>query len=373
MARIRTVIGLMSGTSMDGVDVALVDTDGTTVSRFGPFRTYAFSEADRDIVRAAVTEARTVSARDERPAAMARAEAMITDRHAVAVERFLSDFQVEREAVEAVGFHGQTVFHDPARGLTIQLGDGAALADRLGMTVVWDLRADDMAAGGQGAPLAPVFHRALAETAGFSGPTAFINIGGVANITWIGSDGTLIAFDCGPGNALIDDWIQEKAGKAYDPDGSIARTGAPPDRALLEDLLGDGYFSAPPPKSLDRDHFAIPALAGMSAADGCSLLTHFSVQAIASSADLLPEPPVKWIATGGGRHNGYMMELLGKALGGRLVMAEQCGFDGDAIEAQAFAYLAVRALGRMPISYPGTTGVSKPLTGGIVSPPERKP
>ncbi len=373
MARIHTVIGLMSGTSMDGVDVALIDTDGSTVSRFGPFRTYAFSAADREIVRAAVAEARTVAAREDRPAAMARAETMITERHAEAVERFLADFQVSRETIEAVGFHGQTVFHDPARALTIQLGDGAALADRLGMTVVWDMRADDMAAGGQGAPLAPAYHRALAATAGFSGPSAFINIGGVANITWIGSDGTLIAFDCGPGNALIDDWMQEKTGRAYDPDGSVARSGAPPDVDLLEELLGDVYFRALPPKSLDRDHFAIPALAGMSVADGCNLLTNFSVQAIARSADLLPEQPVRWIATGGGRHNDYMMDLLGKALDGRMVMAEDCGFDGDAIEAQAFAYLAVRSLKRMPISFPGTTGVSEPLTGGIVSPPARKP
>lgn len=354
---------------MDGVDVALIGTDGTTVSRFGPFRTYGYSEADRDLVRAAVAEARTVGHRDERPVAMARTEAMITDRHGAAVERFLGDFDVAPETIDAIGFHGQTVFHDPARRLTIQLGDGAALADRLGVPVVWDMRADDIAAGGQGAPLAPVFHRALAASSGIAGPLAFVNIGGVANITWIGGDDTLVAFDCGPGNALIDDWMQARTGKPFDPDGSVARSGAPPDPIVLERLLRDGYFAAPPPKSLDRDHFAVAELSGMSVADGCNLLTHLTVQAIARSAGLLAEPPMKWIATGGGCHNAYMMEMLAIALGNRLTTATECGFDGDAIEAQAFAYLAIRKLEGLPLTFPGTTGISSPISGGILSLP----
>jgi anhydro-N-acetylmuramic acid kinase len=373
VAQIRTLIGLMSGTSMDGVDVALLKSDGNAIAGYGPFRTYEFSTADRETVEAALAEARTVGGRDERPPAMARAEFTITDRHVQAVERFLDDFGIARADIDAIGFHGQTVFHDPGRALTIQIGDGQALADRLGIPVVWDMRADDMAAGGQGAPLAPVFHRALAEAGGIAAPCVFLNIGGVANVTWIGQGGELVAFDCGPGNALIDDWIRANSSEMFDRDGAAARAGMEPDPVRLERLLEDEYFHRPPPKSLDRDHFEIEGLSGMTPEDGACLLTHLSVQAIARSAGLLPEPPQVWVATGGGRHNAYMMELLSDALDGRLVQAEQCGFDGDAIEAQAFAYLAARSLEGLPLTFPGTTGVGKPLTGGRLSTPARKP
>jgi anhydro-N-acetylmuramic acid kinase len=372
VAKIRTIVGLMSGTSMDGVDVALIRTDATAISEFGPFRTYDFSRSDRDMVEAALVAARTVSSRDERPEPMAIAEAMITERHVEAVERFIADFAIERRDIDAVGFHGQTVFHDPARALTIQIGDGQVLADRLGMPVVWDMRADDMAAGGQGAPLAPVFHRALAESAGLARPAAFLNIGGVANITWIGPAGDLVAFDCGPGNALIDDWIRARTDDAFDRDGETARSGAAPQADLLEALLSDEYFRRPAPKSLDRDHFTIPGLSGLEVADGARLLTQFSVAAIARSVALLPAVPEIWVATGGGRRNAFMMEILADALDGRLVQAEDCGFDGDAIEAQAFAYLAARSLEGLPMTFPGTTGVQNPMAGGRFDRP-RKP
>jgi anhydro-N-acetylmuramic acid kinase len=373
VTKIRTIIGLMSGTSMDGIDIALIRTDGNAVSEFGPFRTYDFSEPDRNKVKAALIVARTVSARDERPADMARAEEMITERHIEAVERFIADFAVERHDVDAVGFHGQTVFHDPAKALTIQIGDGQELADRLDMPVVWDMRADDIAAGGQGAPLAPAFHRALADSADLPRPAVFLNIGGVANITWIGPEGDLVAFDCGPGNALIDDWIRAGTDDAFDRDGAIARSGAAPQADKLEALLRDEYFHRPPPKSLDRDHFTIPGLSDMEVPGGARLLTQFSVEAIARSVSLLPADPEIWVATGGGRRNKFMMEMLADALDGRLVQAEDCGFDGDAIEAQAFAYLAARRLEDLPLTFPGTTGIAQPLTGGRLSLPARKP
>jgi len=369
----RTILGLMSGTSMDGVDVALITTDGRSVSDFGPFRTYDYSDADREIVKSALDAARTVDNRDERPAPLALAEKLITDRHVEAIEQFITDFALRRQEIEAVGFHGQTVFHDPARALTIQIGDGQAMADRLGMAVVWDFRAADMAAGGQGAPLAPVFHRALAEKAGLASPSAFLNIGGVANMTWIGQDGDLVAFDCGPGNALIDDWMQANHAGRYDRDGTVARKGADPDSDRLETLLDDDYFRRPPPKSLDRDHFSIPGLAAMSVSDGARLLTRFSAESIARSERLLPAPPEIWVATGGGRRNAFMMELLKQALGGRLVSAEECGFDGDAIEAQAFAYLAARHLENLPLTFPGTTGIGQNATGGRLTRPKCKP
>jgi len=358
---------------MDGVDVAMIRTDGESIADFGPFRTYSYSSDDRSVVEDAIAGARHLKERNDRPEALAVAEALITKRHVEAVERFLADFSIAREDIDAVGFHGQTVFHDPGRGLTVQIGDGGELARHVAIPVVWDMRADDMAAGGQGAPLAPVYHLALARTAEILRPAAFLNIGGVANITWIGPDDELVAFDCGPGNALLDDWMREKSGEAFDRDGKTARSGAEPDTSSQEAVLADDYFRRPPPKSLDRDHFVVPGMDGLCVADGARLLTRLTVASISGATAFLPVSPKVWIATGGGRRNLFLMELLGDALAGSVVTAEQCGFDGDAVEAQAFAFLAARSLRGMPLTFPGTTGVRRPLTGGRLSKPARKP
>jgi anhydro-N-acetylmuramic acid kinase len=261
------------------------------------------------------------------------------------------------------------VFHDPARGLTVQIGDGQALADRLSLPVVWDMRAADMAAGGQGAPLAPVFHRALAETAAVAGPVLFLNLGGVANVTWVGVGGELIAFDTGPGNGLMDDWMMERRGKPFDEDGRLA-AGGTPSSALLADMLGQPFFSQPPPKSLDRLTFSTASLAGLSDADGAATLLHFTARSVARSLDLLPALPNACYASGGGRRNAALMRLLAGLLDPIPVAPiEALGYDGDATEAQAFAFLAVRAWDGEPLSYPLTTGVRAPLTGGRLSRP----
>ena len=370
MAEIRSAIGLMSGTSLDAVDVALIETDGQRIFRFGPAHTYPYQETDREIFRRATSDARALTDRAARPGILAEAEALVTLRHAEAVETFLAEERIAPGDVDLVGFHGQTVFHDPAKALTVQIGDGHHLADRLGIAVVWDFRAADMAAGGQGAPLAPVFHRALAETAGLAGPVMFLNLGGVANITYVGFDGELIAFDTGPGNGLLDDWTFERTAKPFDSDGRLAAQGTP-SAAILAELLANPYFALPPPKSLDRNAFSARSAAPLSDADGAATLLQFSARTVAAALRHLPEPPRACYVSGGGRHNAELMRALRDSLRDtRLEPLEALGFDGDATEAQAFAFLAVRAIEGMPLSYPLTTGVPEPLSGGRVSHPK---
>jgi anhydro-N-acetylmuramic acid kinase len=250
----------------------------------------------------------------------------------------------------------------------VQIGDGQALAERLRIPVVWDFRAADMNAGGQGAPLAPVFHRALAETAGLEPPILFLNIGGVANVTYVGAGGELIAFDTGPGNGLLDDWVLGRTGKPFDVDGRLAASGTPSEE-ILHVLLSHSYFALTPPKSLDRNTFAVSALAALSDADGAATLLQFSSRSAAAALRHLPERPRHCFASGGGRHNVALMQALRNSLQIPLLPLEEAGFDGDATEAQAFAFLAVRSLRGMPLSYPLTTGVSRPTTGGIHSTP----
>ena len=376
MDPVLTVIGLMSGTSMDGIDVALIKSDGETVSALGPARTFAYGDADRAILARAMDAARTLTDRNERPEPLAAAERLVTQRHVEAVRRFLDETGIAARAIDLVGFHGQTVFHDPARRLTVQLGDGDALAQALGIDVAWDFRAADVAAGGQGAPLAPVFHRALAHHVKLDLPVAVLNIGGLANVTWIGPDtpengdaaaGALIAFDTGPGNALIDDWMRIKAGLGFDRNGEIARRGLQPTDDMLLSLMADSFFEVPAPKSLDRNHFSLTPLDHLELADGARILVYFTVASIARAPAWFPAPPKSWIVTGGGRHNGYMMEVLRRNLQTRVHIAEEIGLDGDAVEAQAFAYLAARTATGKPITFPGTTGIAAPIPGGRIN------
>ena len=376
MDPVLTVIGLMSGTSMDGIDVALIKTDGETVSAFGPARTFAYADADRAILAAAMDAAGTLTDRDQRPEPLAAAEHLVTQRHIEAVRQFLDETGLAASDIDLVGFHGQTVFHDPARRLTIQLGDGDGLAQALGIDVAWDFRAADVAAGGQGAPLAPVFHRALASHAKLDLPVAVLNIGGVANVTWIGpehaengnpAEVALIAFDTGPGNALIDDWMRKKADLSFDRNGDIARSGVLPNDDTLLTLMSDSFFEVSAPKSLDRNDFSLKPVDHLQIADGARVLVYFTVSSIARAPAWFPAPPKAWIVTGGGRHNSYMMEVLRWHLRTPVHAAEDFGFDGDVVEAQAFAYLAARTAAGRPITFPGTTGVSAPMSGGRVS------
>jgi anhydro-N-acetylmuramic acid kinase len=370
VANVSAAIGLMSGTSMDGIDVAHLATDGESFVEPGAARTYPWSAADRACLAAAVTAAPGISRREERPEPLAEAERLVTERHAEAVERFCKESGLALAAIELIGFHGQTVLHDPERRMTVQLGDGQALADRLNRPVAWDFRAADMEAGGEGAPLAPAYHAALAKRLG-EAPIAFLNIGGVANVTWVGADGRLMAFDTGPGNAMIDDWVRQTTGQSFDQDGRLAKAGEPR-RDIVEAYLRHPYFDEPPPKSLDRNAFDLAPLAGLSPEDGAATLLAFTVEAILAALAHLPAPPRRWVACGGGRLNVGLMERLSAALAARgqaLVSAEDAGLDGDAIEAQAFAYLAVRAARGLPITFPGTTGVAAPTTGGRIASP----
>jgi anhydro-N-acetylmuramic acid kinase len=361
-----TALGLMSGTSLDGIDVALVETDGERVARFGPVGYRPYAEGERDLLRRALAAATALTDRAARPGVLAEAEALVTRAHAQAVEDFLEAQRLDRRDIAVVGFHGQTVLHRPERRLTVQIGEGAALARRIGVPVVFDLRAADVAAGGQGAPLVPVFHRALVTNLQRPHPVAVLNIGGVANVTYI--DGAeLIACDTGPGNALLDDFMMAKSGAPCDRDGAAAAQGQV-DESWLASALAHPYFAAPPPKSLDRNAFARFDACGLSIANGAATLTAFTAAAVAAVVRLLPRAPRSWIVAGGGARNPTMMRMLGERLAPASVEAAQMlGWSSDAIEAQAFAYLAVRSLNGLPITFPGTTGAPRPMTGGVIA------
>jgi anhydro-N-acetylmuramic acid kinase len=366
MSKVMRAVGLMSGTSMDGIDMGLIETDGEARVRRLAAASVAYPDDFRARLRRALLEAQAIRQRDERPGSLAAVERELTERQADAVQRFLGDRMLQPSAVDVVGFHGQTVLHRPEIGLTVQLGDGPLLARTLGIDVVWDMRAADCAAGGQGAPLVPVYHRALASNIA-ERPLAIVNIGGVANVTWIGRDGSLVAFDTGPGNALIDDWMLRHTGKAFDEDGRIARSGKLPAGDVFMRYLSAPYFERPAPKSLDRGDFPLSHVDGLALADGAQVLTYVTVSSIARAVGHFPEPPARWIVTGGGRRNTYMMETLRWHLQQPMQIAEDVGLDGDVMEAEAWAYLAVRSRLALPITFPGTTGVPRPMTGGVLA------
>jgi anhydro-N-acetylmuramic acid kinase len=370
MARV-TAIGLISGTSYDGVDVALLDTDGEEIGELGPTGYRPYSDQERDVLRRAIAVSATLTDRTARPKLLAKAEELVTDMHAEAVEAFLAANGTPPSAIGVVGFHGQTVLHRPDRGLTIQIGNGSALAARLGIPVVYDFRAADLAAGGQGAPVVPVFHRALVRLLKRAHPVAVLNVGGVANVTFIDGKSDLVAFDTGPGNALIDDFVQQRTGQPQDDGGRAAAAGSV-DEAAVARILTHPFFAKPPPKSLDRNAFRHWAaeegrLAGKSTQDGAATLTAVTAAAVAHAVTVLPRPPAGWIIAGGGTRNPTMMRMLAERLAPTPVeTAGAVGWSADALEAQAFAFLAVRALKGLPLTFPTTTGVPRPLTGGVL-------
>jgi anhydro-N-acetylmuramic acid kinase len=352
-------IGLMSGTSLDGVDAAWLETDGVTVSGFGPSVTIAYDEGLRRDLRGILDLAPGLEPNDLR---LMDVEARLTDYHVQAVRAL-------GRPADVIGFHGQTILHQPERRRTWQIGDAARLARETSVAVVHQFRLDDMAAGGQGAPLAPVYHQALARD--LPKPLAVLNIGGVANVTWIGPDGTLIALDTGPGNGPLDDWAARRAGMPFDRDGALARSGQA-NALVLRRLLNAPYFARPAPKSLDRLDFAsvlaASGLDALSAQDGAATLVAFIATAVATAS--LPERPLRWLVSGGGRRNPAIMTALAQRLADPVEPVEAAGWDGDALEAQCFAFLAARTQTGLPISFPGTTGVSRPTTGGRIAAPK---
>jgi anhydro-N-acetylmuramic acid kinase len=354
-------LGLMSGTSLDGIDAALVETDGETVRHLGARLTVPYPTERRERLRSVLGGIGDVGA----------IERDLTLFHAEVVRLLLERAGLAAAAIDLIGFHGHTILHRPDQRRTWQIGDGALLAAETGITVVNDFRGDDVAGGGQGAPLVPVFHRALAQ--GLETPLAVLNLGGVGNVTWIGENGiggdcALLAFDTGPGNALIDDWALIHSGRPVDEDGRLAASGRA-DAAAEQAFLRHPYFERRPPKSLDRDDFAAFArglVAGMSAGDGAATLTALSAAAVAAAARHFPKPATRWLVCGGGRHNPRMMAALRARLGAPVEAVEAVGWDGDAIEAQAFAFLAVRTQRNLPITFPETTGIDRPLVGGRI-------
>jgi len=359
-------VGLMSGTSMDGVDAALVETDGGALIRPRGFYFQAYAPELRARLADAMAYARTV----ERPTytdAVRAVEAELTAVHGEAVEELIAETGA---APELVGFHGQTLVHRPDAGWTWQIGDGPGLAARLGLPVVHDFRAADMVAGGQGAPLLPVFHRALAGGAREADASVgVLNLGGVGNLTWLGAGlGQWLSFDTGPANALIDDWMAHTVGAGRDEGGALAASGRVDETALAR-LLDHAYFAQPPPKSLDRNAFSWTPVAALSPADGAATLTAFTAETVALALAHLPAPPSRLLVCGGGRHNATLMATIAARTGLRTQPVEAIGWNGDALEAQAFAYFAVRRMTERPITFPETTGAREPTVGGIVANP----
>lgn len=350
---VRRALGLMSGTSLDGIDVALIETDGQQRVAPGPALTVPYPADFRERLRGVLGGVGSVG----------EVEAELTRLHAEAVAAFRA--RHPGGAIDLVGFHGHTILHRPAEHRTWQIGDAALLARLLGIDVVGDFRSADVAAGGEGAPLAPLYHAALA--ASLEKPLAVLNIGGVANATWIGAGGEIIAFDTGPGNALIDDWARRHTGQAADLDGALARAGHAAEEPIVR-FLGHPFFARRPPKSLDRDDFRDAVPQGLSPADGAATLTEMTAAGVAVALRHLPAPPREWLICGGGRRNPAVMAALARRLGAPVRPVEAVGWDGDALEAQAFAYLAVRSTRGLPLSLPTTTGAPAPTRGGRLFP-----
>lgn len=355
----QTVIGLMSGTSLDGIDAALIRTDGQNQLETGPWVTVPYADDFKGQLRA-------ILGRQEAPDELVAA---LTHKHAEAVSSLLTKAQGWGGVPALIGFHGQTIYHAPhrpsnsgeAQGLTVQIGDGAELARLTGIDVVCDFRSADVLSGGEGAPLVPAYHQALAHA--LDKPLVVLNIGGVANITYLGPSGELMACDTGPGNALIDDWMLRHGGVPVDEGGAAAAQGHV-DEKLLGRMLEDPFFEQPLPKSLDRQAFARYADLPLSMRDGAATLTAFTAAAVARSFALLPAAPHRLLVTGGGRHNPTLMRFLERYCQLKPEPVEAVGWQGDALEAQAFAYLAMRSRLGLPLSYPLTTGVKEPMTGG---------
>jgi anhydro-N-acetylmuramic acid kinase len=361
-------IGLMSGTSRDGIDAALIETDGEN-----HVRPLAFLDAAYDCeTRAAIVVACDLAMSQKAPGyhvKIAACEAKLTALHIVLVARLMAQAAVSAEHISVIGFHGHTVAHRVDLHWTWQIGDGQKLANAFQIPVVFDLRRNDVAHGGQGAPLLPIYHRVILSDA--TADVAVLNLGGVANLTWLGRGGQLLAFDCGMASALIDDWIAIHSDHSYDFNGVLAASGIV-DKVALSRMLNDPFFEEPIPKSLDRKDFNLDAVVHLSAADGAATLTAFTAKSVAIGIDMLPARPKRLMVAGGGRKNSTMMAMIGDCSGVPVEPVDARGWDGDAVEAQGFAYMAARRLKGLPITFPETTGVASPVIGGRVALPETK-
>jgi anhydro-N-acetylmuramic acid kinase len=355
------VLGTMSGTSLDGVDAAVLETDGRVIKAFGPSDYRPYTEAERAVLRAH----------------LGRWQDDNVIQSAKIVEMAHTSLMASFADIDLAGFHGQTLAHDPGGRGTHQCGDGQHLADALGVPVAWDFRSHDVASGGQGAPLAPFYHFALAKWIGATAPVAFLNLGGVGNITWVGprfddpaDTGALLAFDTGPANAPINDVMLARRGIDYDENGVLAATGTA-DTDIIAGFLAHPYFCRPAPKSLDRDAFSglVADIAHLNDADAVATLTQAVAASVGQAMGQCPSPAKQLFVCGGGRKNATMMRAISDAVQSEVMPVEAVALDGDMLEAQAFAFLAVRTARGLPLSAPGTTGVIRPVSGGRVARP----
>ncbi|MEC8623075.1 MAG: anhydro-N-acetylmuramic acid kinase [Pseudomonadota bacterium] len=356
-------IGLMSGTSADGVDLALIRTDGQAFIETEGFHTESYDHALRQKIFDVLGRA----------GSPLEVELLVTKAHAIAIQRFLEEIEIKNsydQPIDVIGFHGHTTLHRPAEGKTIQIGDGQHLANLTGINVVCNFRTNDVAHGGEGAPITPIFHSAIAQ--GLEKPLAVLNIGGVANVTWIGEGkNNFMAFDTGPGGGQLDEWTELLTGKRFDRDGELARSGKV-DQDILRALLLNSFFDRYPPKSLDRIEFSIDPVRKLDAAGGAATLLEFTCEAILRAEEYFPAPIKSWLVTGGGRKNKFFLERLRTITQKPVLLAEEVGWNGDGVEAEAIAYLAVRSLFGLPYTFPETTGVDKPRSGGDFFRPDKK-
>jgi anhydro-N-acetylmuramic acid kinase len=366
------VLGFMTGTSLDAVDMAVLETDGETIAAFGPAGERKLTDQTRDLLLDATQAALHWRRGDPAPLIFADAERAVAEEHFAAADGFLAEHDLSWSDLDLVAMHGQTVLHErpsPERpGRTVQLGDAALLAQLTGRPVAFDFRSADVAAGGEGAPLAPAYHLARMRASQLEPPVAALNLGGVANITvWFGGE-EVIAFDTGPANGMIDLLMQGRGAGRYDPDGKYASVGQV-DEGVLHGLLAHPYFSSPAPKSLDRYAFSLEPLEPLKLEDAAATLVAFAAEAVRLGFELAGAEPSLVIACGGGRHNPVLMQAIRERLPAPVEAAEAVGWRGDSIEAEAMAYLGARCLRGLPITFPGTTGVKAPLTGGRVVEP----
>jgi anhydro-N-acetylmuramic acid kinase len=354
-------IGLMSGTSLDGIDAALIRTDGMEQVEPVGYITLPYDPDLRAELRS------YLGAKGDTYGNIAKAEKELTLAHCDAVRELLAELQIEFSDIDIIGFHGHTITHDPDTRFTWQIGDGRLMADELGEDVVYDFRSSDVMAGGQGAPLVPLYHWAMALSTGVKLPAAVLNIGGVANITWISDnlEKNLVAFDTGPGNALIDDFVSKRLNMSCDFEGKIAASGSI-NQDILMRWLSDPYFAKNPPKSLDRNRFNVSEAASLSNSEAVATLTAFTIFSVHRAFEKLSGKPVEILVSGGGRRNLSLMAGLQKTLGIPVRPVEEVGWNGDSLEAEGFAYLAVRHILGLPITYPNITGVLSPMSGGVL-------
>jgi anhydro-N-acetylmuramic acid kinase len=360
--RVLTVIGMMSGTSFDGIDAALIRTDGLKISSFGDTYMSSYSDGLRKKIRLLMNKKYSIRM-------MMDVEDEIAIEHSRVVHHLLKKANLTIADIDLIGFHGQTIYHNPVKRKTLQIGNAALLAELTGINVISDFRSHDVAAGGEGAPLVPFYHQAICKS--LKKPVAVVNIGGVANVSYIDND-HLIAFDTGPGGALLDDWVYDRTRRNYDDDGKIARKGIPHE-AILESFMRKKFFNEKPPKSLDRNKFKamLKTLDHLTTEDGAATLTYLTARSVYEARKFFPKKPLKWILCGGGSHNSLLVDILSKQYGLEVVKIDEIKIGGKTIlagfvEAQAFGFLAARSFYNLPLTTPTTTGVKREVSGGAL-------